>query len=107
MSRFRATIVPTLFAAAVLSLTSSAQTKSDVKKTEHMVPAEDGTELATDVYLPDDRGPFPVLLMRTPYGKAVGAGPATNLCKHGYAVVIQDLRGRFGSKGQAAVIFHN
>lgn len=72
-----------------------------------MVPAEDGTDLATDVYLPDGTGPYPVLLMRTPYGKLAGGGPAQNLCKHGYAVVIQDLRGRFGSKGHSAVIFHN
>src|SRR5436305_1957472 len=34
-----------------------------------MVPARDGVHLATDVYLPDGGGPFPVVLERTPYDK--------------------------------------
>ena len=29
----------------------------------------DGIRLATDVYLPDGTGPFPVVLERTPYGR--------------------------------------
>src|SRR5581483_2952399 len=77
------------------------------KKTESMVPMEDGTELATDVYLPSGSGPFPVLLMRTPYSKDSSNGAAREFCKHGYAVVVQDLRGRFKSKGHHAIIFHN
>ena len=34
-----------------------------------MVPMRDGVNLAADVYLPDGPGPFPVLLVRTPYDK--------------------------------------
>ena len=34
-----------------------------------MVTTRDGVGLATDVYLPAGKGPFPVLLERTPYGK--------------------------------------
>ena len=34
-----------------------------------MVPMRDGIRLATDVYLPDGAGPFPVILERTPYGR--------------------------------------
>lgn len=33
-----------------------------------MVPMRDGTALATDLWIPDNR-PAPVLLARTPYGK--------------------------------------
>ena len=44
-------------------------------------------------------GPWPVVLMRTPYGRHVDFGQAT-LAERGYAVLIQDTRGRFGSDGQ-------
>jgi predicted acyl esterase len=94
-------------APAVLADDVKAVPKPVFKKTEYMAPMEDGTELATDVYLPDGPGPFPVLLMRTPYSKVSGSGAAQGFCKHGYAVVIQDLRGRFKSKGHHAIIFHN
>ncbi|MCH8207235.1 MAG: hypothetical protein IH956_09570, partial [Chloroflexi bacterium] len=30
---------------------------------------KDGTELATDVYLPTEGGPFPTIVTRTPYDK--------------------------------------
>ena len=36
----------------------------------HMVAMRDGVRLATDVHLPDGAGPFPVILERTPYGRA-------------------------------------
>jgi predicted acyl esterase len=73
-----------------------------------MVPMQDGTKLATDVYLPEGvKGPFPVLLARTPYGKGSEKGFAAQACAHGYAVVAQDLRGRGNSGGQAAIIFRN
>ena len=35
----------------------------------HMVAMRDGVRLATDVYLPDGAGPFPVIMERTPYGR--------------------------------------
>ncbi|MHC4606561.1 MAG: hypothetical protein ACYTAF_06455, partial [Planctomycetota bacterium] len=34
-----------------------------------MVTMRDEAGLATDVYLPDDEGKYPALLMRTPYGR--------------------------------------
>ena len=34
-----------------------------------MVPMRDAVRLATDVYLPDGAGPFPVIMERTPYGR--------------------------------------
>jgi len=36
----------------------------------YQVAASDGTKLATDVYLPDGKGPWPVILSRTPFHKA-------------------------------------
>jgi len=63
-----------------------------------MVPMRDGVRLATDVYLPPGDGPFPVLLARTPYDKSALAGMAASLRR--YAVVAQDVRGRYKSEGR-------
>jgi uncharacterized protein len=65
-----------------------------------MVRMRDGVNLATDVYQPSGRPPFPVILMRTPYNKSNTGGAAQDVTKHGYALVIQDSRGRFASEGE-------
>jgi hypothetical protein len=66
----------------------------------HQVPMRDGTRLGTDVYLPEGRPPFPVILLRSPYNKALGRDIGATGAKAGYATVIQDTRGRFGSEGE-------
>ena len=72
-----------------------------------MVPMRDGVRLATDLYRPKDiTGPLPTILMRTPYNK--GANPngdvsARFFASHGYAVAVQDVRGKFESEGQYRV----
>jgi len=63
-----------------------------------MLAMSDGVKLATDVYLPRAKGPFPVILSRTPYGRSRRAGGAMTAA--GYAVVVQDMRGRFDSQGE-------
>lgn len=80
-----------------------------------MVAMRDGVHLATDVYLPEGKGPFPVLLERTPYGKTrsnradrTALDPeakskpeiARQFVDAGYAFVLQDCRGRYGSEGE-------
>jgi predicted acyl esterase len=67
-----------------------------------MLAMSDGVHLATDVYLPEGDGPFPVILTRTPYHKTekAFAGPAATLARNGYACVVQDMRGRFDSEGE-------
>jgi len=68
-------------------------------KETHMVPMSDGVRLATDVYFPlFGQGPWPTLLVRTPYNKNTEIlAPLWRFS--GYAVVVQDLRGRFASGG--------
>ncbi len=68
------------------------------------VPAtmRDGTTLLANIYRPA-QGQWPVLLMRTPYGKdlpmaAVPLDPV-QIANRGYVVVIQDCRGRMASQG--------
>ena len=80
-----------------------------------MLAMRDGVRLATYVHLPDGAGPFPVVLERTPYGRNAkrraeitaadptppdGAGLAAHFTARGYAVVLQDCRGRHGSEGR-------
>ncbi|PRY39424.1 CocE/NonD family hydrolase [Umezawaea tangerina] len=70
------------------------------------VPTRDGTALATNVWCPSGEGPFPALLLRTPYGKD-DAGLFGNpklpdvfaLVGAGYAIVVQDVRGTSRSPG--------
>jgi len=75
-----------------------------------MMPARDGVKLATDVYLPDGDeippGPFPAILIRTPYDKAGLVETAEFFTTHGYAVVAQDVRGRFASEGAFYIYVH-
>jgi putative CocE/NonD family hydrolase len=89
----------------------------------------DGILLATDLYIPDGNGPFPIIFIRTPYDKNVerprelreppqhsalpsdydfvvrpaasaDATTAEFFLSHGYAVVVQDARGRHESDGE-------
>jgi putative CocE/NonD family hydrolase len=65
----------------------------------HMLPMRDGTRLATDVYLPSSPPPYPVILIRTPYDKNALKPIGEDGARRGYAVVVQDTRGRFASEG--------
>ena len=65
----------------------------------------DGTMTYVDIFRPDDSGKFPGLLTRTPYDKSLpgtrgGSLDAIRAAMEGYAVVIQDVRGRFSSDGE-------
>ena len=70
----------------------------------------DGVRLDADVYVPEGEGPFPVLLMRQPYGRAIAstivyAHPRW-YAAHGYIVAIQDVRGRGTSEGTFSLFAH-
>ena len=67
------------------------------------VPMRDGVRLACDIYRPAASGPVPALIQRQPYDKRVAQTyvydhPAV-YARHGYAVVIEDTRGRYASDG--------
>ena len=67
--------------------------------TNIMIPMRDGTQLAADIYMPSGKGPFPALVERTPYGKSGGEEDGRYFARRGFAVVVQDVRGRFASEG--------
>ena len=67
------------------------------------VPMRDGVILRADVLRPAGDGPFPVLVYRTPYGKDDAIAEYSLFRKaveRGYAVVAQDVRGRYASDGE-------
>ncbi len=69
------------------------------------VDTRDGEKLATDVYLPEKEGEdagkkLPTVLVRTPYGKKKGVEIYYRFVQRGYALVVQDTRGREESTGK-------
>ncbi len=73
--------------------------QSYIKKTV-MINTENLIRLSTDIYLPKSDGPFPCILARTPYNKINGLSEAELFTDLGYAVVIQDTRGKYESEGE-------
>eukprot|EP00927_Polykrikos_kofoidii_P023745 TRINITY_DN21767_c0_g1_i2.p1 TRINITY_DN21767_c0_g1~~TRINITY_DN21767_c0_g1_i2.p1 ORF type:complete len:663 (+),score=73.12 TRINITY_DN21767_c0_g1_i2:153-1991(+) len=64
------------------------------------VVGDGGDTLRASLLLPQGiEGPFPSVLMRTPYGRKSDFGQVL-LAKRGYAVLVQDTRGRFSSDGE-------
>jgi uncharacterized protein len=82
-------------------------------KYEYRIPMRDGVKLFTAVYVPkasafpDDPGPYPFLMERTPYNVEpygedrypAQLGPSDEFENSGYIFVYQDVRGRWMSEG--------
>lgn len=90
---------------SILSLSSglySAERPGDFRFQANVeIPMRDGTPLSANLFLPKEGERFPVILIRTPYGKGgEGSGEGRFYAARGYAVVIQDCRGRGASKGE-------
>ena len=88
---------------AFTSVQAFSQGQSEIVKSDVAVPMRDGVLLRADILLPDQSGTFPVLVYRTPYGKQNARTEYTTFeraVKRGYAVVIQDVRGRYSSDGE-------
>jgi len=72
------------------------------------VPMRDGTLLATDMYSPSPAtsGKYPVIMLRNPYGRAIGGGCFNGLgadiagfAQYGYIALAQEVRGTYRSQG--------
>ena len=90
-----------LLSCVALAGASSAPSQLHYAKLLHLrVAMRDQVRLDTNVFYPAANGRYPTVLIRTPYGKG-GDFPAAyqSFINHGYAVVLQDVRGRYGSGG--------
>jgi putative CocE/NonD family hydrolase len=91
----------------VLSVLLSLQTILAAQKTfevevrtEVKVPMRDGVELSANIFLPKAEGRYPVILIRSPYGKGDEKnGDGLFYAGRGYVVVSQDCRGKGTSQG--------
>lgn len=95
--------------AAALVLAGSGRPASERPADEFLierdvaVPMRDGVVLRADIWRPRGVGLFPVLVYRTPYDKQAAQENYTifrRAVERGYAVVIQDVRGRYTSEGE-------
>lgn len=107
MTRPLFVLVGSLVTAAVaLSLAESQEValpQGATRSKNVSIPMRDGVILRADVLLPRPEGRFPALIYRTPYGKDHALRDYTTFAKaveRGYAVVIQDVRGRSSSDGE-------
>jgi uncharacterized protein len=76
---------------------------NDIRIERHKaVTMSDGVVLYADVYLPAAQGRYPTLVTRTPYGVQRDGmhEMMVKFAQHGYAIVVQDVRGRYESEGK-------
>jgi putative CocE/NonD family hydrolase len=91
------------FIALIFGSHSSNAVLDEIKIERYQaVPMRDGVKLYADVYRPRADGRYPVLVVRTPYGVQRDGVHETMIkfAQRGYAVVMQDTRGRYESEGK-------
>ena len=76
------------------------QRERGLEPTEQMIPMRDGVRLQTFLFVPDGAEARPALLARCMYGTTSQNGKAERLVEAGYAVALQNVRGRLGSEGE-------
>jgi putative CocE/NonD family hydrolase len=84
------------------SRSASGEGTDRYEVTEKTVITEmnDGIRLTSTLVLPDQAGSYPAILVRTPYGRYQHLEEARFWASYGYAVVVQDARGKFDSEGE-------
>lgn len=105
----RAVWIATLVVCVVSMRAPTASADLGVKKSCYLVRMADGTGLATDVYTPRfPLGRRPALLIRTTDGRdTVSKLQARYVCRRGYALVVQDMRGNIRSHGAEMAFEHD
>ena len=83
-------------------ITSLTQKYEVEQRIDVKVKMRDGVKLSTDLYLPKGKGPWPVILSRTPYGNhdSIRLVPKVWFAQRGFVFAFQDCRGRHDSEGE-------
>ncbi len=75
----------------------------EIKWVDKSLRLSDGVELISRIWTPKDKGSWPALLMRQPYGREIASTITYShpewWASKGYTVVIQDVRGQGSSGG--------
>ena len=74
------------------------------------IPMRDGVVLRADLYRPEDGAPVPAIVNRTPYDRSspliqLAAIEPERAVAAGFALVCQDVRGRYASEGEFYTFF--
>ena len=76
----------------------------EIKWVDKSLRLKDGVELVSRIWTPRDKGSWPALLMRQPYGREIASTITYShpewWASKGYVVVIQDVRGQGNSGGE-------
>jgi uncharacterized protein len=86
----------------LLKLDAQAPQPTSIREQDVAIRMRDGVHLRADVLRPS-QGRVPTLVYRTPYGKRDALEEYTTFTRaveRGYAVVVQDVRGRYASEGE-------
>jgi len=100
---YRRLLLVIMFLALLHPLASQASEPPQLLDKDVPVPMRDGIRLRAEILRPAAVGRFPVLVYRTPYGKEFALREYSTFRKaveRGYAVVVQDVRGRYASDGE-------
>jgi putative CocE/NonD family hydrolase len=93
--------IPTRWIVPLQAVLAGVKVNHDVR-----IPMDDGVQLATSVYRPGGSAErLPTVLIRLPYDRRTydeALTFASFLFRHGYAVVLQDVRGTYESGGTLA-----
>lgn len=98
--RYSTAYILTLALASPLGAQVHAEIQVDTAVT---IPMRDGVLLRADLWRPARDGRYPTLVYRTPYNRrdaAEDSGIAAEAVARGFAVLLEDVRGRFGSEGE-------
>lgn len=98
-------LVLTLHIWALFAVSAQAK-ENQVEVNTVRIVMKDGVRLSATVHRPSVKQTFPTILIRTPYGKHQHQYEAKYWTQHGYAVVVQDTRGKFDSEGDYLPFIH-
>ena len=93
----------------VCLLVSSSAIGKTLNMYDVRTPMRDGVELSSDIWMPEEPGKYPAILLRTPYLKTEWLQKHPEFGKffaeHGYVFIVQDVRGRGDSEGEFNFLF--
>lgn len=114
--RAQTTAAPAIPAPSAAGTVTRDFVRENYTKFEYRIPMRDGVKLFTSVYIPkdvfSDERTYPIMLQRTGYNVApygieqyrASLGPSELFAREKFIFVYQDVRGRFMSEGEYAII---
>ncbi len=82
------------------SLLTMAGAQLSIERDTVVVGMSDGARLVADDYVPAGKPPYPAILIQTAYNRRADNTSIADGVNRGYAVVVEDTRGRDGSQGE-------